>query len=273
MWLQENNSSQSLAIRTSSSKEEPYLKFSSRLIKRTADNRLKETNLIKLVIKQAWFEERLKILKKINFRKNKNKEARQAYCGMNIQEFEGINARQQWANWRTIPKSLTGRLPNKPLLALDLCCGTGHSTEVLACYLPAGSKIIGIEYNPVFVKSATEKTYFHLSGNKCPVRFSLQSVLDQFRDENGNLIQDETVDIINSSGAVGSHFDQQATNILAAEINRVLKQKGIALIDSGRSGTHKTDLIDIFKSKGFKVFRTSKSCMFDLYTQVCFEKL
>jgi SAM-dependent methyltransferase len=273
VWLQEKNSNQILTIKASSIQGTEFLSFNSKLIRSTANNRLEETNLIKLFLRQVWSEERLKFIKKINFRKKENIKAREAYCGMNIQEFEEINARQQWANWRTIPKSLTGRLPNKPLFALDLCCGTGHSTEVLACYLPLGSRIIGIEYNPNFVKRASGKSYFHLSGKECSVGFSSQSVLEQLKDDKGNVILDESVDIINSSGAVGSHFDKRATAILAMEIRRVLKKNGIALIDSGLPGTKKNDLINIFISQGFKVFRTSKSCFFDLFTQVCFEKI
>ena len=73
--------------------------------------------------------------RKVFFRQNRNHLACQAYRQMNLEEFQALNARQAWANWRTIPRNLAGRLPQRPVLALDLCCGVGESTEVLAYYL------------------------------------------------------------------------------------------------------------------------------------------
>ena len=59
--------------------------------------------------------------------------ARQAYQRMTITEFMRINARQAWANWRTISLNLHGQLPiDRPLTVIDLCCGMGDSTGVLA---------------------------------------------------------------------------------------------------------------------------------------------
>ena len=192
---------------------------------------------------------------------------------MDLHEFEGINARQRWANWRTIPKNLDGVLKNQPVLAIDLCCGVGHSTEVLACYLPQGSKILGLEYNSSFVKRASKKRYTHLSGEPCEVNFWCQSVLETFCSANGQQILDESVDLINSSGAVGAHFEPESTRLLAREISRVLKPGGIAMIDSGLPGTSKKQVIEIFEPLGFEVCKTSKSCLVDIYTQVCFRKI
>src|SRR3954469_15229830 len=62
-----------------------------------------------------------------------------AYAAMSPTDFDAINGRQDWANWRTIPRALSGRLPDRPLRVLDLGCGTGGSTRVLAFYCPAGS--------------------------------------------------------------------------------------------------------------------------------------
>ena len=68
-----------------------------------------------------------------------------AYSAMSATEFDAINARQDWANWRTIPRAMNGHLPNHPLRVLDLGCGTGSSTRVLAYYCPVGSHITGFE--------------------------------------------------------------------------------------------------------------------------------
>src|SRR4029079_11853434 len=68
-----------------------------------------------------------------------------AYAAMTHAEFDAINGRQDWANWRTIPRALHGHLPDRPLRVLDLGCGTGSSTRVLAFYCPLGSHITGYE--------------------------------------------------------------------------------------------------------------------------------
>lgn len=225
-----------------------------------------------IFFRQVWSEARLVLMRGINFRSRNNERARTAYAKMQLREFEGINARQQWANWRTVPKNLLGKLPSRPVLALDLCCGIGHSTEVLAYYLPLGSKILGLEFNPDFVECARRKQYEHQNGAPVEVSFRAQSVLDPFCDAHGKELPDGQIDLINCCGAVGSHFDPAMTLILAREVARVLKSGGLALIDSGVAGTTKKQLIAIFEAHGFQTLGSAKSCILDLSTQICFRK-
>ncbi len=222
--------------------------------------------------RQVWTEGKLFLVRGISFRSRNNEAARQAYRRMHVREFEGINARQRWANWRTIPKNLSGRLPQRPVYAVDLCCGTGHSTEVLAYYLPVGSRILGIEFNPDFVQSAREKIFRDRRGEAVEVSFRVQSVLETLRDSSGVPLGSSTVDLANSCGAVGSHFDAAMTRVLAKELGRVLKAGGLALIDSGLPGTHQSQLLEIFESEGFECLGAAKSSLLDLFTQVCFRK-
>src|SRR5512142_87947 len=98
-------------------------------------------------LRQAWHETRVRRLRHIQFRSRENDKAREAYAAMDPWEFEGINARQAWANWRTLARNLEGRLPREPVRAIDLCCGTGQSTAVIAHHLPPGSEILGLEYS------------------------------------------------------------------------------------------------------------------------------
>jgi SAM-dependent methyltransferase len=248
------------------------LSFNYRDIRRVANSKWSCFDLTKILFSQAWWELSLRLTRHIDFRKRENMNACQAYSKMSPKEFEWINARQQWANWRTIPKSLSGLVADSPLVAIDLCCGVGHSTEVLAYYLPSGSKLIGLEFNPNFVKKAAEKTFYHRSRKIANVAFHAQSVLEIFTDNAGRKIESETVDLVNSSGAVGCHFDLNATDILAAEVKRVLKKGGLATIDSGSAGTSTKELVAIFERHGFIKCQSVKSCFFDLYTQVCFTK-
>ena len=228
--------------------------------------------LLWVVLRQAWHEARLRGLRRIRFRSHHNPQACRAYAAMDPWEFEGVNARQAWANWRTIPRNLDRRVPDAPVRALDLCCGTGQSTQVLAYYLAPGSEILGLEYNPRFVAVARSRPYRTRRGGPAHVAFRAQSVLDPFRDATGALVASHSVDLVNSSGAVGCHFDRRTAEQLAAEVDRVLRPGGLALIDSGRNGTPAAALRGIFGRRGFEAVHEARSCRLDRYRQVCFRK-
>jgi SAM-dependent methyltransferase len=229
-------------------------------------------NIARIFLQQACTEGWIMVRKKVNFRRQ-NSDACRAYCRMTLDEFEGINARQCWANWRTLPRNLNNRLPNRPLKIVDLCCGIGESTEVLAYYAAPGSQIVGLEFNPHFVTLAKTRRYLHDNAQPCNVKFRTQSVLDTFRESAGNAIAEHSMDLVNCCGAVGCHFDEKATRILAHEIKRVLHPGGLATIDSGPDGTPTGKLIGIFEGLGFQTLHRAKSCFLDRFTQVCFRKL
>ena len=229
--------------------------------------------LLATVVRQACHELRLRCYRRVRFRSRAQDEVRHAYRAMEVWEFEGLNARQAWSNWRTIPRNLDGRAPARPLRALDLCCGTGQSTEVLAYYLAPGSRLLGLENSPRFVVTARARTYTTRNGSPAVVEFGMQSVLDTFRDSLGEEIPDASVDLVNSSGAVGCHFAVRDTALLAQEVARVLRGGGLALIDSGRAGTSERELVEVFTALDFQAIHRARSCALDRYTQVCFRKL
>jgi SAM-dependent methyltransferase len=225
-----------------------------------------------IVLRQAYHETRVRRWRGLRFRSVRPNEVRGAYQAMQPWELEGINARQAWANWRTIPRNLEGRVDGRPLQAIDLCCGTGQSTEVLAYYLPAGSSILGLEYHAHFVEAARGRSYRTRSGVRAHVSFRAQSVLETFRDPSGAPVGDQSVDLVNSSGAVGCHFDRDATATLADEVARVIRPGGLALIDSGRAGTPEREVCALFEARGFRPLHRARSCAFDRYVQVCLRK-
>lgn len=229
-------------------------------------------NLLMVVIQQALSETMVRVRRKAAFRKRRNSDACQAYCRMSVDEFKGINARQCWANWRTIPRNLNSRIPNHPIKIIDLCCGIGESTEVLAYYAAPGSEIIGYEYNPEFVALARKREFLDDRGDPCRVRFRTQSVLETFCWRDHQRMADGSIDLVNSSGAVGCHFDVHAAEMLAREICRVLRSGGLAMIDSGPSGTTPQQLREIFTALGFEAVHATRSCALDRYTQICFRK-
>jgi SAM-dependent methyltransferase len=225
-----------------------------------------------MLVRQACCEAQVRGARMLPLRSSRNDEALRAYSALDVPEFEAINGRQAWANWRTIRRNLAGRLPRRPLNAVDLCCGTGRSTEVLAYHLDWGSTILGLDASPRFVAEARARRYLTSQGTPARVAFRCQSVLEPLRDEAAQLIPDASVDLVNSSGAVGCHFDAEATAVLAAEVARVVRRGGLALIDCGPDGTGPGELRSIFRAHGFDAIHRARSCPFDRYWQVCFRK-
>jgi SAM-dependent methyltransferase len=240
-------------------------------IRRIARDQNKE-GLPALFLKQAWTEAALTWRRRVRFRVANNADAVRAYCAMTEEEFENVNARQRWANWRTIPRSLSGRLPARPCRAVDLCSGLGHSTQVLAYYLPTGSEILGLEFNPEFVLIASSRDYRGAGGEPVPVAFRAQSVLDAFRDGRGDPLPDASVDLVNSCGSLGIHFDAAEIDRIAAEAFRVLEPGALAAVDSGPEGIDSAQMVRLFQKRRFEVLGRTKSCFLDRFTHVCFRK-
>src|SRR5206468_9537662 len=113
---------------------------------------------------RQWRAERRLARRGIHFRDTNPGKVAAAYRAMSPAEFDAINGRQDWANWRTIPRALSGHVPNRPLRVLDLGCGTGSSTRVLAFYCPAGSHITGYEFAAPLVEVARRREYRDAGG-------------------------------------------------------------------------------------------------------------
>ena len=250
---------------------EAVLRIGDAAIRTLARNRGPRRSLAAICMQHAIAAAKIRG-KGIDFRQSRNHLACEAYSRMPVAEFQALNARQAWANWRTIPRNLAGLLPWRPLLVVDLCCGVGDSTEVLAYYCASGSMILGLEFNPAFVEAAQKRRYYNVSNQPVDVAFSVQTVLEPFRDDSGKPVSANSVDLINASGAIGCHFDCDATRVLASHCARVLKRGGIALIDAGPDGTAACELISLFAERGFRPIRRSRSCLFDRYWQVCLQK-
>lgn len=247
------------------------LRFAGPDIARSAREQLVD-GLPRLFLRQAAAELRVTWGRHLRFRSSDNAAAARAYGAMTVDEFDGVNARQRWANWRVIPRSLDGRLPDAPCRALDLCSGTGHLTQVLAYYLPEGSEILGLEFNPSFVETAARRAYRRRDGGAANARFRVQSVLETFRDERGEPLPDGGVGLINSCGALGIHFDPPALGRIAAEAARVLRSGGLATLDCGAPGRTDEAAIAAFRGAGFQVLGSARSCFLDRYVHVGFRK-
>src|SRR3954447_14332876 len=113
---------------------------------------------------RQWRAERALARRGVHFRTTDLDALRAAYAAMSEPEFDAVNGRQDWANWRTIPRCLNGHVPDRPLRILDLGCGSGGSTRILAWYAPAGSHSTGYELAEPLVRVARARSYPHRSG-------------------------------------------------------------------------------------------------------------
>ena len=250
----------------------PTIRIDEPGIRRVARGRMPEGNIVLIFLRQKLCETRVSLWKKVYFRGRENAAAVRAYCAMSPADFEGINARQRWANWRVIPRNLDGRLPSRPVRAIDLCCGVGHSTDVLSFYLSPGSEILGLEFNPEFVEAARRRDFYDENGRPAHVRFRAQSVLETFRGVDGEPVPSASVDLVNSCGAVGCHFDRGASATLLDEVARVLAPGGLATLDSGVDGTPAAELVELAQARGFTLLHQARSCLFDRFVQLCLRK-
>lgn len=217
-----------------------------------------------------WRIERALRERGIDFRTTVPEDAQRAYSSMTAEEFAAINGRQAWANRRTIARSLAGLIPAQPISAIDLGCGIGESTRVLASLLPAGSPVLGIEFAPPLVEVAREFNAGDASSRD--VRFVVGSIVETFRDEDGRPLDSESIDVANASGIIGHHLDPPDAESAAEEIRRVLKPRGIASLDVGPKLSAKR-LTSLMSPLGFERVRRTRSNPFDRTGQVVFRRL
>lgn len=221
------------------------------------------------VLWRQWRAERLLRGRGIHFRTTDPTALARAYAAMSAAEFEAINGRQDWANWRTIPRAMNGQVPDRPLLVLDLGCGTGSSTQVLAFYCPVGSRIVGYELAEPLIPLAQRRTYRHHTNIAVDVRFCCQGVTEPLQLPEGSLVTDGSVDLINASGVVGHHLDELSIRPLLNEIQRVMKEDGVVTLDVGPT-MNPAVLSESMASKGFQCRGHHKSWPGDPTGQLVF---
>ena len=224
-----------------------------------------------LIALRQWRAERRARRLGSNFRTSHNDDALGAYVAMSPALFAAVNARQAWANWRTIPATLHGRAPCRPLRVLDLACGDGSTCAVLAHHCLPGSRIIGLEFANRLVERANARTYHHADGSVAAVQVMMASILDPFIDEHGHPLADASIDWINCSGALVHHFNPDQLMDIAAECARVLMPGGWAAVDT--DGRRRDDAVRrAFRSAGLRSDARVRSCLVDRYPQTCFRK-
>jgi SAM-dependent methyltransferase len=212
---------------------------------------------------RQWRAERALARRGVHFRTTDVAALAAAYAAMSDGEFDAINGRQDWANWRTIPRSLSGHVPDRPLRVLDLGCGTGGSTRVLAFYCPAGSRITGYELAAPLAEIARRRVYRHQSGRPADVTFCCRGVTEPLPEPDGS------VDVVNASGVVGHHLDAATIRPLAEELTRVLRPGAVAMLDVGPT-LGDAELSAVMTAAGFARLGYRRSCRLDRTGQVIY---
>jgi SAM-dependent methyltransferase len=218
---------------------------------------------------RQWRAERALARRGVRFRTTDLAALAAAYAAMSDREFDVVNGRQDWANWRTIPRALSGHVPDRPLHVLDLGCGTGGSTRVLAFCCPAGSAITGYELAAPLVEIARRRSYAHRYGRPADVTFCCQGVTEPLRRPDGSPVPDASADVVNASGVVGHHLDAQTVRPLAAELRRVLRPAAVALLDVGPT-LGDAALSAVMTAEGFARLGYRRSCALDRTGQVIY---
>jgi SAM-dependent methyltransferase len=218
---------------------------------------------------RQWRAERALARRGVHFRTTDVAALATAYAAMSDGEFDAINGRQDWANWRTIPRALSGHVPARPLRVLDLGCGSGGSTRVLAFYCPAGSRITGYELAAPLVEIARRRAYADRSGRPADVTFCCQGVTEPLRQPDGTPVADGSVDVVNASGVVGHHLDAVTFRPLIGELKRVLRPAAVALLDVGPT-LGDVELSAILAAAGFARLGHRRSCWLDRTGQVIY---
>lgn len=201
---------------------------------------------------RQWRMERRLRRRDGSFRSTDLTRLRAAYGAMSADEFEEINGPQEWLNRFVIPRALRDQRSSGPWTIVDLGCGSGGSSTILARHAPAGSELIGYDMCARLLERAGQREYLDASGNRMRARFVCQSVTEKLRDADGRLLPDAVVDVANAAGVVGHHFSPRDLHVLAAELRRVLAPDGVAILDAGPKMPAR-DLIRSLARYGFEL--------------------
>jgi SAM-dependent methyltransferase len=226
-----------------------------------------ELPALPIVAWRQWRAELRLRLRGIKFRDTDPDAIAEAYARMRGREFTQVNGRQAWANWRTIPRHLRRIDRSGAWRAIDLGCGQGDSTQVLAWCCPPQSTILAYDVVPELLAQARRQAYRHATGDAAAVSFRRQSITETWRDETGAMLPGGSVTLVNASGVLGHHLDRSAMELVAGELARVLAPGGVAIVDVGPRLPAK-QMAAIMRRHGLRRGRRERSCALDPYGQI-----
>jgi SAM-dependent methyltransferase len=221
------------------------------------DRQVSPWNGILDVLRQLKTEHRLR-KRHIYYRTTEPSCIAEAYRSMSEDEFDSINAPQEWQNTRFIPRVIQSLRLTEPVIAVDLGCGSGQSSQVLGSQLPPGSTLLGYDICDRLVARAAHRTYRDILGAPLKARFMNQSIAQPLNDPLGRRLNAGSVGLVHAAGVVGHHLSAADVGAMTAEIARVLVPTGSAVLDAGPA-MPRARLQKVLAAYGFAVWDTLRA--------------
>jgi SAM-dependent methyltransferase len=196
---------------------------------------------------------------------------RAAYERLSPEEFAAFNGLQNWSIGRVLPRVVRAVVPERPCVAVDLGCGSGDSTRWLVRCTTPGSRVLAYDFSAQRLATARERAYVHRDGSRAQVTFVLQGITRSLADPSGRPLAARSVDVALSSGIVGHHLDHDAVARLGAELDRVLRGDGTAVLDSGPR-LRVPELCALMRARGFRRVAVQRFVPFNPRAQVVFRR-
>jgi SAM-dependent methyltransferase len=192
---------------------------------------------------------------RLNWKTDELNRVRSVYDGMSREQFKVANAPQVWVEERQIPRTLSGRVPSRGAVVLDLGCGPGTSTATICTYAHPSWTIIGVDLSENLVRWAQERagagefvsTFWGRNQTIVP-RFVAQSITEPWLT--GGRLAEASVDLVNSSGVVGHHLTETDVRRVIGEARRVLKPGAYLALDTGPRTRHGR-MAELMAEQGF----------------------
>jgi SAM-dependent methyltransferase len=213
--------------------------------------------LIAGVLRQLTTERNLR-KRHLSYRTTQVARVAEAYGSMTEDEFDAINGPQEWQNRHFIPRVIQSLRLTEALIAVDLGCGSGQSSQVLASQLPAGSTLLGYDICDRLLGRAAHRTYRDVAGAPLKAHFMNQSITQPLHSPEGRLLDDESVGLVHASGVVGHHLVEADVRALVAEIVRRLTPKGWVVLDAGPT-MPRDRLQEVLAAHGFALRQTLRA--------------
>lgn len=189
-------------------------------------------------------------------------------------DFDEYNLPQVWVERRQIPQAVHGRVPMRDAVVLDLGCGPGTSTEVLAYFADPSWTIIGYDLVEHSIKAARERAarggFRSRAGTVIHPLFECQNIAQPLLLR-GQPLKEGTVDFVISGGVVGLYLRPADVEKLIRDLRRIVKPGGYVALDSGPSVPPET-LRAIARENGLAFRTIAKSFWIEPRPKLVFQR-
>ncbi len=190
-------------------------------------------------------------------------------------DFHEYNLPQAWVERRQIPLAIRGRIPAHGATVLDLGCGPGTSTEVLAYFADPSWTIIGydlIDHSIAVARARAERSEFrNRTGAVIRPVFECQSIARPLLRA-GLPIASASVDFAVSGGVVGLYLQPTDAAQLLDDLSRIVRPGGYIALDAGPSVPVAT-LRALGHNRGFVFHSLAKSFWIEPRPKLVFQRL